>query len=208
VISMNGGYEDVLHHIASDSPTPGGGSVAALSLAHAHALASMVARLTLGKEIWQSGHESANHVLSESSVGLQTALTLAHRDAESFQAVMQAFRLPKSGDDEVSTRKAAIMDAYIIAASVPLETTQNGLGLLLLLDEMAMSCNANAITDLAASAELANTAIIIAGLNVRINLQSLPDVNADAFSSELADVEEQASSLIGRIRATVEDRMR
>ncbi len=121
---------------------------------------------------------------------------------------MQDLRSRKSGDDDVSSRKPAIMDGHIIAASVPLEPTQNGLGLILLLDDMAMSCNANAITDLAASAELANTAIIIAGLNVRINLQSLPDVNADAFSSELADVEEQASSLIGRIRATVEDRMR
>ena len=66
---MNEGYEDVLQSIASSEPTPGGGSVAALSLAHAHSLAIMVARLTVGKEKWSDGHEAAESVISNSHTG-------------------------------------------------------------------------------------------------------------------------------------------
>ena len=54
---MNEGYKEVLRSIASSEPTPGGGSVAALALAHAHSLAMMVARLTEGKKKWADGHE-------------------------------------------------------------------------------------------------------------------------------------------------------
>ena len=53
---MNEGYKEVLRSIASSEPTPGGGSVAALALAHAHSLAMMVARLTEGKKKWADGH--------------------------------------------------------------------------------------------------------------------------------------------------------
>ena len=57
---MNEGYNEVLRSIGSSDPTPGGGSVAALSLAHAHSLAMMVARLTEGKDKWAEGHDVAN----------------------------------------------------------------------------------------------------------------------------------------------------
>ena len=56
---MNDGYLEILNSIASSNPTPGGGSVAALSLAHAHSLAAMVSRLTLKSDKWSDGHEIA-----------------------------------------------------------------------------------------------------------------------------------------------------
>ena len=60
---MNDGYREVLSSIASSEPTPGGGSVAALCLAHAHSLAAMVARLTMTSEKWSDGHEIASEVI-------------------------------------------------------------------------------------------------------------------------------------------------
>ena len=72
---MNEGYREILDSIASDSPTPGGGSVAALSLAHAHALVCMVARLTLKSDKWKSGHESAQNALNSSNDGISVSYT-------------------------------------------------------------------------------------------------------------------------------------
>ena len=60
---MNDGYMSILESIGSESPTPGGGTVAALTLAHAHSLAAMVSRLTVGKNKWQEGHLISNFCL-------------------------------------------------------------------------------------------------------------------------------------------------
>ena len=100
MIKLNDGYREILDSIASDSPTPGGGSVAALSLAHAHALVCMVARLTLKSSKWESGHDSATNALNWSHEGISVAIDLAHRDAESFDSVILAFKMPKSTDDK------------------------------------------------------------------------------------------------------------
>ena len=102
---MNEGYNEVLRSIGSSDPTPGGGSVAALSLAHAHSLAMMVARLTEGKEKWAEGHGVAKSVISESQVGLAEAMRLAEIDAEAFDTVMSAYRLPRETDEQKAERK-------------------------------------------------------------------------------------------------------
>ena len=78
---MNDGYADVLSKISSSSATPGGGSVAALTLAHAHALGMMVSRLTLGKEKWLEGQDFARKVIESSTEGIKRALLLADEDA-------------------------------------------------------------------------------------------------------------------------------
>ena len=97
---MNDGYSDVLRNIASSEPTPGGGSVAALSLAHAHALALMMSRLTFGREKWKDGHDAAENVISSSEMGMKLAQDLAWEDATAFNRVMDAYRMPKESDAE------------------------------------------------------------------------------------------------------------
>ena len=172
MIRLNEGYREILDAIASDSPTPGGGSVAALSLAHAHALVCMVARLTLKSGKWESGHDTATKVLNGSHKGISDAIDLARRDAESFDSVMLAFRMPKATDEEISQRRSAIERGYLMASKVPLETAETGAVLLQEIADFATNCNANAITDLAAAAQLAHSSISIAALNVKINLDS------------------------------------
>ena len=172
MIGLNDGYREILDAIASDSPTPGGGSVAALSLAHAHALVCMVARLTLKSGKWESGHDTATKVLNGSHKGISDAINLARRDAESFDSVMLAFRMPKTTDEEISQRRSAIERGYLMASKVPLETAETGVVLLQEIAVFATNCNANAITDLAAAAQLAHSSISIAALNVKINLDS------------------------------------
>ena len=105
---MNEGYMDVLRSVASSEPTPGGGSVAALSLAHAHPLSLMVARLTLAKEKWEEGHDAAKASIELSEPALEEAILLAISDSEAFQSVMSAYRLPKETEDEKKQRSEEI----------------------------------------------------------------------------------------------------
>ena len=168
---MNDGYMDVLRSIASSEPTPGGGSVAALSLAHAHSLSLMVARLTLAKEKWVEGHDAAKATIELSEPALEEAILLAISDSEAFESVMSAYRLPKETEDEKKQRSEEIRNATIGAALAPLNTASSAQKLLSNLEKQSASCNPNALTDLASASEMALSAAKIASLNVRINLE-------------------------------------
>ena len=182
---MNEGYSNVLESIASSDPTPGGGSVAALTLAHAHALALMVSRLTSGRERWKEGHDAAEKVISSSETGMKHAQDLAWEDAAAFNRVMDAYRMPKDSDNEKEARKESINSAIIGAALSPMAIVEESLNLLRSITELAKSGNSNALTDLYSSAELARTAASIASLNVRINLDSLTANRSEELLSKL-----------------------
>ena len=98
-------FQDAL---ASDAPTPGGGSAVGVALGQAAALAIMVSDLTLSKETYESGWEIANQVRAVATPLLDEGLTLAIEDSESFDAVVEAFRLPKSTDEEKNVRRDSI----------------------------------------------------------------------------------------------------
>ena len=170
---MNKGYEDVLSSISSSNPTPGGGSVSALILSHAHSLATMVARLTTGRDKWSDGQVSAEKIISKSEDSIETSLRLATEDALAFDSVMNSYRLPKDTDELKETRKEAIFDSTINAASVPLEIMHEASNFLNDIINLAKFGNLNALTDLLGSAELAYSSSKIASLNVRINLDSI-----------------------------------
>ena len=170
---MNKGYEDVLSSISSSNPTPGGGSVSALILSHAHSLAPMVARLTSGRDKWSDGQVIAEEIISKSEESIETSLRLAKEDALAFDSVMNSYRLPKDTDELKETRKEAIFDSTINAASVPLEIMHEASNLLNDIINLAKFGNLNALTDLLGSAELAYSSSKIASLNVRINLDSI-----------------------------------
>ena len=194
---MNDGYREVLSSIASSEPTPGGGSVAALCLAHAHSLAAMVARLTVSSDKWSDGHAIASTVIEQSDEAIRNSLALADRDANAFDSVMAAYRIPK---DEASrqSRAQAIREATIGAARVPLETLLSSSELINQLLVLSRACNKNALTDLASSAELAHTAAKMAEINVRVNTDYLEgeDVN---------EIEHNANEAMGQCNAALED---
>lgn len=179
---MNEGYRDILNSIGSSRPTPGGGSVAALSLAHAHSLATMVSRLTLKSDKWSDGHEIANLIVQQSEDRINDSISLAERDAAAFDAVMAAYRLPK--DDDSNIRSDSIRQATIGAALTPLEILRASHLLLNDLLKLSHHCNANALTDLAASAELAHSAAKIAQMNVKINTQYISGNDVDSIDHD------------------------
>ena len=189
---MNDGYMDVLRSIASSEPTPGGGSVAALSLAHAHSLSLMVARLTLAKEKWVEGHDAAKATIELSEPALEEAILLAISDSEAFESVMSAYRLPKETEDEKKQRSEEIRNATIGAALAPLNTASSAQKLLSNLEKQSASCNPNALTDLASASEMALSAAKIASLNVRINLEFIEGEDVDLLTSKINTAVEQS----------------
>ncbi len=204
---MNDGYLTVLSNISSADPTPGGGTVAALILAHAQSLALMVSRLTVGKEKWQEGHIISSKIINSESVFLERSIYLANADSLAFDKVMESYRMPKNNDKEIETRKNAILKSTIGAAKAPFEIAQEGHKFLLLLPELAKFGNLNAITDLAASAELAYSAIYIASLNVKINVDSMDDSELDEIQNNTTKIISESEELISEIRMIVARRM-
>ena len=204
---MNDGYMTVLSNISSADPTPGGGTVAALTLAHAQSLALMVSRLTVGKEKWQEGHIISSKIINSESVFLERSIYLANADSIAFDKVMESYRMPKNNDKERETRNNAILKSTIGAAKAPFEIAQEGHKFLLLLPELAKFGNLNAITDLAASAELAYSAIYIASLNVKINVDSMDDSELDEIQNNTTKIISESEELISEIRMIVARRM-
>jgi len=202
---MNEGYREILNSIGSSRPTPGGGSVAALSLAHAHSLATMVSRLTLKSDKWSDGHEIANLIVQQSVDRIDDSISLADRDAAAFDAVMAAYRLPK--DDDSDTRSDSIRQATIGAALTPLEILRSSHMLLNDLLKLSHHCNANALTDLAASAELAHSAAKIAQMNVKINTQYISGDDVDSIDHDTEIVIEKCDEKMLDLRSIYTERL-
>ena len=170
---MNEGYRQIIDSISSPDPTPGGGSVSALVLSHAHSLALMVSRLTLGKEKWADGQSISKKIISSSTQGVESSLDLAKKDATAFDMVMDSYRLPKDTEALKETRKKSIQKSTIRAATVPLEIMRESTKLMETITDLARYGNSNALTDLLGAADLAKTSTTIASYNVRINLDDL-----------------------------------
>ena len=204
---MNEGYMDVLRSVASSEPTPGGGSVAALSLAHAHSLSLMVARLTLAKEKWEEGHDAAKATIELSEPALEEAILLAISDSEAFQSVMSAYRLPKETEDEKKQRSEEIRNATIGAALAPLNTASSAQKLLSNLEKQSASCNPNALTDLASASEMALSAAKIASLNVRINLEYIEGEDVDLLTSKINTAVERCKKSANNVELMVNKRL-
>ena len=197
----------ILESIGSEAPTPGGGTVAALTLAHAHSLAAMVSRLTVGKNKWQEGHQISNLIIDSSVESLERAISLAKEDSLAFDKVMNSYRMAKSNDEEIESRKLAILQSTIGAAQTPSEIAEEGFKLLSLLPDLARFGNLNAITDLAASSELAYAAVYIASLNVKINVDSMSDEKLDNIQNNTTIILTKSEELIMLIREIVSRRM-
>jgi glutamate formiminotransferase/formiminotetrahydrofolate cyclodeaminase len=193
-----------LDAVADGTPTPGGGSVAALAGALASALAGMVARLTAGKKKY-AGVEEAMQEAARLSDRLRADLTTAiGDDSAAFREVMDAYRRDK--DDP--SRPAAIQEALRRAADVPLHTARLSLQAMEQLKVVVEQGNVNAVTDGAVGARMALAAIEGAALNVLVNLQSMDDEAAvGAYRDEITSLRESGRALAAEIASLAEGRL-
>ncbi len=196
-----------LEAVAAKTPTPGGGSVAALAGALAAALAAMVGRLTASRRKYAEVKEEMAAMIVEAEK-LRTALTQRmEEDSAAFEAVMRAYKMPKSSEEEHVARQAAIREAMIHAAEVPLATARDALAAMELAKVAASKGNVNAVTDAATAAWMAMAAIQGAALNVRINAASVEDEERRrAWLDELEHILTRAQSLLAQTQEAAIER--
>lgn len=199
--------DNFIAELAAATPAPGGGSASAYAAAMSAALILMVARLTIGKMKYAEVEEEMRTIEARAE-SLQIELNQAvTEDARAFQAVMEAFRLPKDKPDEKAARSDQIQKATLRAAQVPLEVAIKSVELLEFALIMVQKGNLNAISDAGSAAELAGAALRGAALNVRINT---PGLNDRKIASELIDkignLEKQANELQEQIRSQLRQR--
>ena len=164
-----------LDDLASGSPTPGGGSAAAVAGAMGAALVSMVCNLTIGREKFVAVEEQAKEILTRAEALRAELNQLVAEDIEAFNAVMAAFRLPKGTDAEKAVRRTAIQDGTKQATLTPLATARACAEVIELCQVVAEIGNPNAISDAGAGAACAQAGLKAASLNVLINLPSIED---------------------------------
>ncbi|MEX1156752.1 MAG: cyclodeaminase/cyclohydrolase family protein [Chloroflexota bacterium] len=166
---------DLADRLASHEPVPGGGSAAAIAGAMGAALVSMVVELSVGRPE-HAAHDAALREIGAGAAERQAVLLdLAEADAAAYQAVVTARRMPKQTDPERGARSAALREAMLEAARVPLHTATVASEVLGLAERIAPIGNSNAISDAGVAAQLAAAAVRGALLNVRINLPYLPE---------------------------------
>lgn len=194
-----------LDRLASADPTPGGGSASALAGAMAAGLLAMVSRLSMGKGEREAGFEQTLSAMESARAGL---IDLAVRDAEAFDAVIRAMRLPKAMEEEKRRRQGAVQEALRTAAEVPLEVARHALAVLEAAPALARAGNPNAISDVGVGALLAHAAVHGSLLNVRINLKSIKDEAYRAAAAEAArDLETRSDGLRDAALGVVRDRL-
>lgn len=178
-----------LAELASSSPAPGGGSVAALAGALGCALSSMVCNLTIGKEKYQDVEEEIKRTLIRSERLRKQLILLVDEDTNAFNDVIKAFKMPKETEEQKAKRTQAIQDGYKKAAQVPLETARTCMEIFDVALEVAEKGNRNSITDAGVAALTANAGAHAAVLNVQINLSSIKDEKfVESISQEIEEI--------------------
>lgn len=164
-----------IDELASDSPAPGGGSVAALCGALAAGLTVMVGSLTVGKEKYRDNWDIMERITKDSNELRAEFVRLMNEDTESFNKYMAALKMPKATDEEKSARKAAMAEAAKGATDVPLRTLEACEKTAALALTAAENGNPNAASDAGCAALIADAAAKSASYNVRINLPGIKD---------------------------------
>ena len=160
---------------ASESPAPGGGSIAAYCGALGAALGTMVANLSAHKAGWDERWQEFSTQAEKGQAILAEMLQLVDDDTNAFNAIMSAFGLPKGNDAEKAARKAAIEAATIGAIQVPFRTMELAFQSFDLSVSMAATGNPNSVSDAGVGALCARAAIKAGYLNVMINAQDIKE---------------------------------
>lgn len=165
--------QNYLDELSSNSPTPGGGNVAALCGALSSSLATMVCNLTIGKKKYAEVESEMISLKEKLEIYQKKFIELGKKDNLAFDKVMNAFKLPKDTDEQKEIRNKEIENATIGAAEIPSEVMQTAKELLPLLKIIIEKGNRNSLSDVGVAAALVETASKGAYLNVIINCASL-----------------------------------
>jgi glutamate formiminotransferase / formiminotetrahydrofolate cyclodeaminase len=192
----------------SDSPAPGGGSVAALMGALGVSLGGMVANLSAGKRGWDDKLQYFSDWAVKAQQLKDEMLFLVDEDTAAFNKVMAAFGLPKDSAEEKAARSAAIQSANKYATEIPLRVMESAFKAYALLGEMAEKGNPASISDAGVGALAVRACIEGAAMNVRINLAGLKDETLkSSLREKMQRVAGESEAEFKRVHAIVESKL-
>jgi formiminotetrahydrofolate cyclodeaminase len=191
-----------LDELASAKSTPGGGSAAALSGAMGAALASMVARLTLGKSDYADVEPEIQELLQQTERLRERFQQLMQEDIDAYGRLSASFKMPRTSAEEVSARSTSIQAQLVEAALVPLEMAECASSLMKCCYRIAEIGNANVLSDVATGALLASSAGAGAAWMVRVNLRAMKDLElldilSKRLSTALDEITEYSRQITG-----------
>jgi glutamate formiminotransferase/formiminotetrahydrofolate cyclodeaminase len=196
-----------LEALASPTPLPASGSVAAYSAAMAAGLVSMVAGGTIGKKNY-ADVEAEMKTVHEKAENLRRELAQAiSEDAHAFEQVLAAFKLPASDRAQEKTRNEAVEQAAIHTLQVALNVARKAVEVMSLAERCAQIGNLVSIADAASAVSIARAALVAAGYNVRINADTLQKkANGESFVFELDALEGRAARINRQTRHILRER--
>ena len=197
--------ERYLEDAAAGTPTPGGGSVSALVGALATTMANMTANMTIGRPEFKETEATLKEMNQDIQRMRKEFLGLMHRDMEVYQAVLDAYRLPKSTPEEKDARSQAIQSALKGAMEVPLQTARLSLNLLEHAHKMVDMSNPNLLGDVVVASVLANAALLGGKVNVEVNLALIRDENlVKKTRQEVLQAAKRSQTLLEEVMKKVE----
>ncbi|HRU05577.1 MAG TPA: cyclodeaminase/cyclohydrolase family protein [Candidatus Brocadiia bacterium] len=184
-----------LEDASSGSPTPGGGSVAALAGAAGVSMACMAANFTTGPK-YQAIQESIQRLLGQCAALRDDLAEIIDKDAEAYASVGQAYAMPRSTPAEKEARAQAIQNALRTAMEPPLSAVRACRAALGHIRELADLANPGLITDVGVAAILTEAALRAARLNVEINLKGIKNQKVvTTIRAEMDEAQAQARRL-------------
>jgi formiminotetrahydrofolate cyclodeaminase len=189
-----------LDKLASKSPEPGGGSVAALTGSLGAGLVSMVCSLTLGKEKYKDVQPQVEALIKESEKLRVEMQDLIQKDTEVYGGLSEVYKMPKNTDAEKATRTAKMQEALKKACQVPFEIGLKSLEVARLAQRAAEIGNVAAVSDAGVAVLLAQACAQSAALNVKINVNSIKD---DAYNKETWSKMETVLKQVAALEKTV-----
>ena len=191
-----------------ESPAPGGGTISAYMGALGASLGTMVANLSSHKPGWDDRWKEFSEWADKGQAIAKELLHLVDEDTEAFNRIMAAFGMPKKTDEDKAARSAAIQDATLYAAQVPLRTMKESMKVFEICRAMVMEGNPNSVSDAGVGVLAARAAVLGAGMNVKINAGSLKDrAVADALIAEANELIKKANAEEADITAIVETKL-
>jgi glutamate formiminotransferase/formiminotetrahydrofolate cyclodeaminase len=206
LLKMN--LREFCNETLSESPAPGGGSVAALMGALGASLGGMVANLSAGKRGWDDQLQYFSNWAVKAQQLKDELLSLVDEDTAAFNKVMDAFALPKGSTEEKVARSAAIEQATKYAAEIPLKVMETSSKSYEILSDMAEKGNPASISDVGVGALATRACIEGAAMNVRINLASLKDEKFKSpLQQKVRELRTKSDSEFKKIFETVEAKL-
>ncbi|KPU42748.1 methenyltetrahydrofolate cyclohydrolase [Oxobacter pfennigii] len=203
---INMTLSEFIDETASNSPAPGGGSASALAGALGASLSSMVAELSMGKEMDEGTKNKAKGTIRICKDLIRELKEGVDKDTQAFNRVMDAFKMPKATEDEKNKRSEAIQEAMKEAAELPYETALLCIDVMNVALDMLKAGNKNAASDAAVSGFMGYAALNGAVYNIKINLNSIKDTEyANEMRAQAQGLIKEGDLLLEKIKSAAKE---